>query len=137
MYATEDDIALILGAGEAAALADPEATGAPVTGRLANALTLASGDIDLLLGKHATDVANQRPAFLRAACVHIARWHLSGAGSVETDPITRRHKFYTDTLRDLGDGTIGGGAATESSGALGMAQAVVVQAGATRRFGRR
>lgn len=135
MYATDGDLALLLGASEAAALADPENTGAPVPGRLANALTLATGDINLLLGKHAARVASDQPDVLRAACVHIARWHLTGGGAIETDPITRRHKYYTDLLRDLGDGSIGAGAAG-SGGAAQPAEAIVVQAAAPRRWGR-
>lgn len=137
MYATEDDIALLLGASEAAALADPENTGTPVSGRLANTLTLATGDINLLLGKHAARVASEQPDVLRAACVHIARWHLTGGGAIETDPITRRHRYYTELLRDLGDGSIGPGNTTGSGGTTHAAEAIIVQPATVRRFGRR
>ncbi len=134
MYASEDDFELLLGSAETAALADPENTGTPVPGRLTNALTLATGDINVLLGKHAARVASDAPDVLRAACVHIARWHLTGGGAIETDPITRRHKHYTDLLRDLGDGSIGTGAT--GGGNAQTAEAIVVQAAAPRRFRR-
>jgi phage gp36-like protein len=131
MYATEDDFALFLGAAEADALADPQGIGQPVPGRLANALQAASDDIDTLLGARA---AAASASFLRTACVHIARWHLSGGGAIETDPITRRHKFYTDTLRDMADGQIGG---SQNDGTQSVDEAVIVQAAAPRRFGGR
>jgi phage gp36-like protein len=129
MYATEDDFALFLGAAEADALADPQGIGEPVPGRLANALQAASDDIDVLLGARAAEVAADSAPFLRTACVHIARWHLSGGGAIETDPITRRHKFYTNALRDMADGRIGS--------SQGVDEAVIVQAAAPRRFGSR
>lgn len=131
MYATESDFALFLGAAEADVLADPEGIGQPVPGRLANALQAASDDIDTLLGARA---AAASASFLRTACVHIARWHLSGGGAVETDPITRRHKFYTDTLRDMADGQIGG---SQNDGTQSVDEAVIVQAASPRRFGNR
>ena len=138
MYATEEDLALLLGANEAAALADPEATGQPVPGRLANALQAASDDINALLGARAADVAAAQASWLKSACIHIARWHLSGGGAIETDPITRRHKFYTDTLRDMADGTLGGGSGSGAGGAvLTSRMAEVVQAAPPRVFRRR
>lgn len=135
MYATEADLVLFLGAAEADALADPQGIGEPVPGRLANALQAASDDIDALLGARAQEVAAARASFLRTACVHIARWHLSGGGAIETDPITRRHKFYCDTLRDMADGQIGG--AGQGGAVVEADEAVIVQAAPTRRFGRR
>ena len=135
MYATEDDFALFLGAAEADALADPQGIGAPVPGRLANALQAASDDIDALLGARAAEVAAARAPFLRTACVHIARWHLSGGGAIETDPITRRHKFYCDTLRDMADGQIGSGG--QGGEIVSVDEAVIVQAARPRRFGGR
>lgn len=133
MYATEDDFSLFLGAAEADALADPQGIGEPVLGRLANALQAASDDIDVLLGARAAEVAAANASFLRTACVHIARWHLSGGGAIETDPITRRHKFYTDTLRDMADGQIG----SSQDGTQSVDEAFIVRAASPRRFGSR
>lgn len=107
MYATAEQLELTLGVRETAALADPEATGSPVPGRIDNALELASADIDVILGDRASGIAAAQPAFLRAACIHIARWHLSGADTIENDPITAKHEYYTGLLRDMADGIIG------------------------------
>jgi phage gp36-like protein len=106
-YATVAQFVLTLGAREAAALADPEATGSPVAGRLEYALELASADIDAILGDRVSSVAAGRRSFLQAACIHIARWHLSGANTIENDPITAKHDYYTTLLRDMADGVIG------------------------------
>lgn len=106
-YATSDQFELALGAKETAALTDPEATGAPIAGRIDYALTLASADIDAILGDRASSIAAAQPAFMQAACIHIARWHLSGANAIENDPITARHEYYTALLRDMADGIIG------------------------------
>lgn len=134
-YATESYFRLIVGDREASALVADEATGEEIPGRLVNALDAASADIDVLLGGRFDVVAAQHPTFLQLACVHIARWHLSGAGAIETDPITRRHKFYVERLSDLADGNVG------DSGSAGGAslvpdEAVVVQAAPPRRWGR-
>lgn len=106
-YATPTQFELALGAKETAALADPEATGTPISGRIDYALTLASADIDAILGDRAPAIAAAQPAFVQAACIHIARWHLSGANTIENDPITAKHRYYTDLLRDMADGIIG------------------------------
>lgn len=115
-YATPTQFQLALGAKETDALADPEATGTPITGRIDYALTLASADIDAILGDRATAIALAQPAFLQAACIHIARWHLSGSNAVENDPITARHEYYTALLRDMADGVLGNGGGGDSGG---------------------
>lgn len=115
-YATESQFELALGAKETAALADPEATGTPIAGRIDYALTLASADIDAILGDRATAIAAAQPAFLQAACIHIARWHLSGANTIENDPITARHEYYTALLRDMSDGVVGNGGGGDGGG---------------------
>lgn len=115
-YATSTQFELALGAKETTALADPEATGTPVVGRIDYALTLASADIDAMLGDRASAIAAAQPAFLQAACIHIARWHLSGAGSVENDPITAKHEYYTRLLRDMADGVVGNGGGGDDGG---------------------
>lgn len=106
-YANATQFALALGEKETAALADPEATGTPVPGRIDYALTLATGDINVILGERAPAIAAAQPDFLQAACIHIARWHLSGAGTIENDPITAKHDYYTRLLRDMADGVVG------------------------------
>jgi phage gp36-like protein len=116
MYATPTQFELALGAKETAALADPEATGTPVAGRIDYALTLASADIDAILGDRAPAIAAAQPAFVQAACIHIARWHLSGANTIENDPITARHDYYTALLRDMADGVVGNGGAAAGGG---------------------
>jgi phage gp36-like protein len=106
-YATPSQFELALGAKEAAALADPEATGSPMAGRIEYGLTLATGDINVILGDRVSAIAAAQPDFLQAACIHIARWHLSGAGTIENDPITVKHDYYTRLLRDMADGVVG------------------------------
>lgn len=115
-YATPTQFELALGAKETAALADPEATGTPIAGRIDYALTLASADIDAILGDRASAIEAAQPAFLQAACIHIARWHLSGANTIENDPITARHEYYTALLRDMADGVVGNGGGSDSGG---------------------
>lgn len=123
MYATEAEFEALIGAGETLALLDLENTGEPVPGRLALALETASADIDAILGARAATFAAERPTFLRTACIHIARWHLSGAVAVENDPIRARHDHYVRLLTDLADGVIGA-----ASGGTGAGEAVMVSA---------
>lgn len=131
-YATEEYFRLIVGELEAAQLVIDTRTGQEIPGRLAGALDAASTDINALLASRRALVAEQQPDLLRIACVHIARWHLSGAGSIETDPITRRHRYYTELLGNLADGSSGGA----GGASLVPDEAVVVQAAPPRRFGR-
>lgn len=128
IYATEADFVALIGAAETAALADPENTGAPVAGRIDAGLAAASSDIDAILGKRAAPVLADTPTFLRTACIHIARWQLSGAGAIENDPIKARHDHYVKMLRDLADGQVGndGSGSGNASGGGGV---VMVTAG--------
>lgn len=119
-YATFAQFELALGEKETAALADPEAAGAPVVGRIDYALTLASADIDAILGDRASAITATQPAFLQAACIHIARWHLSGVNTIENDPITARHDYYTALLRDMADGVVGNGGGGDGGGGGGQ-----------------
>lgn len=61
-YATPTQFELALGAKETAALADPEAAGTPIAGRIDYALTLASADIDAILEARAPAIATAQPA---------------------------------------------------------------------------
>lgn len=131
IYATEADFEALIGAAETAALADPENTGAAVVGRIDAGLAAASSDIDAILGKRAATLAAENPVFLRTACIHIARWQLSGAGAIENDPIKARHDHYVKLLKDMADGQIGNdGSGSASAGG----ETVMVTAG--RMFSR-
>lgn len=125
-YATPTQFELALGAKETAALADPEATGTPIAGRIDYALTLASADIDAILGDRAAAIASAQPAFLQAACIHIARWHLSGASTIENDPITAKHDYYTRLLRDMADGVVGNSGGESGGGSPHYGDAQIV-----------
>lgn len=124
-YATEADFIALIGAAETAALADPENTGEPVAGRIAAGLSAASADILAILGKRTATVATDNPDFLRTACIHIARWQLSGAGAIENDPIKARHDHYVKLLQDMADGEVGNSGQGGGSGG----QVVMVSSG--------
>lgn len=128
-YATEAQFAALIGEVETSGLVASEADGLPIPGRLAAALDAASADIDAILGARRMAIAGEQPTLLQTACIHIARWHLTGAGSVETDPITRRHRYYTEQLQALASGSAGGAG-------VAAAEAVVVQAAAPSRISR-
>ena len=106
-YATPTQFVQLFGPAQTAALQDPDHTGTPDPAIIERALANATGDIDLILGDRAAEIATSQPDFMVAACLHIARWHLGGNVAVEHDPIIKRHKYYTDLLKDLADGVIG------------------------------
>lgn len=116
-YATPTAFELLIGARETLALCDEDNDGLPDSGRLEAALDAASADIDGLLGLRAPTLAASNAKLLETACIHIARWHLSGGSATETDPIKRRHDYYTKLLLDLADGTPGNEGDTGSGGA--------------------
>lgn len=107
LYATEGDFSALIGAGETLALTDLDNDGVADAGRLTAGLTAASADIDgLLLGQRDTVLA-RNPELLKTACIHFARWHLSGGSVTEVDPVKERRDYYTKLLRDLADGVVG------------------------------
>lgn len=106
-YASEADFAALIGAGETLALTDLDNDGLADAGRLAAALTAAAADIDGLLGAQQSILYSKNPQLLQTACIHIARWHLSGGSVTEVDPVKERHDYYTKLLRDLADGIAG------------------------------
>lgn len=117
-YATPTQFEQLFGPAQTAALQDPDHTGTPDPAIIERALANATGDIDLILGNRAAEIATSQPDFMVAACLHIARWHLGGNIAVEHDPIIKRHKYYTDLLRDLADGVIGNSGAGTGSGTV-------------------
>lgn len=110
VYASEADFAALIGAGETLALTDLDNDGLADAGRLAAALTAASADIDGLLGAQQPTLYGRNPQLLQTACIHIARWHLSGGSVTEVDPVKERHDYYTKLLADLADGIAGNSA---------------------------
>lgn len=121
-YATTAAFALLIGARETLALCDEDNDGVADAGRLEAALDAATADINGLLGLRAATVLEGNPKLLETACIHFARWHLSGGPVAETDPIKARHDYYTKLLLDLADGTpgndggTGGSATTDAHG---------------------
>jgi phage gp36-like protein len=111
-YATATQFESIFGPVTSAKLQDPDDTGTPDPTIIEGALALATGDINLILGDRAAALATAQPDFMAAACIHIARWHLGGNVAVEHDPIVKRHKYYTDLLKDLADGVVGNSSGT-------------------------
>lgn len=114
LYATEADFSALIGAGETLALTDLDNDGVADAGRLTAGLTAASADIDGLLGGQRDAVLAKNPELLKTACIHFARWHLSGGSVTEVDPVKERRDYYTKLLRDLADGVVGN---DESNGA--------------------
>lgn len=115
-YALPSAFELLIGARETLALCDEDNDGLPDPGRLEAALDAASADIDGLLGLRAATLAASNAKLLETACIHIARWHLSGGSTTETDPIKQRHDYYTKMLLDLADGTPGNEGDTGGAG---------------------
>lgn len=107
IYATEQQFEALIGAKETLALVDLDGDGLADPGRLAAALEAASADIDAILGGRAAGIAAAQPVFLRTACIHIARWHLSGGSVTEIDPVKQRRDAYAKLLTDLADGVVG------------------------------
>lgn len=131
-YATPIQFESIFGPVTSAKLQDPDDTGTADPAIIEGALALATGDINLILGDRAAALATAQPDFMAAACIHIARWHLGGNVAVEHDPIVKRHKYYTDLLKDLADGVVGNSGGTGSGGSTlpPTTGPVSVQAGA-------
>lgn len=117
-YATLTQFESLFGSVQTAALQDPDETGTPDPTIIEGALALATGDINLILGDRAAALATAQPDFMAAACIHIARWHLGGNVAVEHDPIVKRHKYYTDLLKDLADGVVGNSGGTSGGSTL-------------------
>lgn len=117
LYATEADFSALIGANETLALTDLDNDGVADAGRLTACLTAASADIDGLLGGQRDTVLTRNPELLKTACIHIARWHLSGGSVSETDPVKERHDYYTKLLRDLADGVVGNDTGAGGAGA--------------------
>lgn len=116
-YATPSAFELLIGARETLALCDEDNDGVADAGRLEAALDAASADINGLLGLRASTLPASNAKLLETACIHIARWHLSGGSTTETDPIKQRHDYYTKLLLDLADGTPGNEGDTSTGGA--------------------
>lgn len=130
-YATPTQFAQLFGPAQTAALQDPDHTGTLDPAIIERALANATGDIDLILGDRAAGVATSHPDFMVAACLHLARWHLGGNVAIEHDPIIKRHKYYTDLLKDMADGVVGNSSGTGSGGSTlpPTTGPVLVQAG--------
>lgn len=141
LYATEADFSTLIGANETLALTDLNNDGVADVGRLTACLTAASADIDGLLGGQRDTVLAKNAEFLKTACIHIARWHLSGGSVTEIDPVKERHDYYTKLLRDMADGIVGndgvgrgagGGAGAGHGGKADMVSSVRVFSRARR-----
>lgn len=135
-YATPTAFELLIGAGETLALCDEDNDGVADPGRLVAALDAATADIDGLLGLRAATVAAGNPKLLETACIHIARWHLSGGSATETDPIKQRHDYYTKLLLDLADGTPGNEGNTTSGSATDAHDGMATLISSDRVFSR-
>ena len=118
-YATPAAFDLLIGSVETLSLCDLDNDGVADPGRLEAALDAATADIEGLLGLHAPTVAASNPKLLETACIHFARWHLSGGSATETDPVKLRHDYYTKMLLDLADGIPGNEGGSQGGGVTG------------------
>lgn len=118
LYATAGAFEALIGARETLALTDEDNDGVVDVGRLEAALAAASADIDGVLGKYAADLAASNARLLETACIHFARWHLSGGSVTEIDPVKQRRDAYMKILLDLADGVAGN---QDAGGAAGVA----------------
>lgn len=106
-YASEQDFIDLIGAQEALALTDLDNDGVADAGRMAAALSAASADIDGIVLRQKSYLQDNHADLLKTACIHFARWHLSGGSVTEVDPVKERRDYYTKLLRDLADGVSG------------------------------
>ncbi len=104
MYATLQDMLAKYGETETVALTDREGAGAPDEAVAAAALAQASDEADsYLAGRYAVPVSPVPPV-LKAMVCDMARYHLTGGQTLETDPIAGRYKLAIRWLERVASG---------------------------------
>lgn len=109
VYATQADMVSVFGEREVIALTDRSLLGTIDATVLADALSLASDEIDAYLdGRYALPLPNV-PRLLTRICCDITRYRLSGGDAQETEPARNRYKDSIKMLESIkrGDLTLG------------------------------
>lgn len=105
-YATQADMVSHLGEREVIAITDRNLTGAIDSAVLADALDLASDEIDAYLeGRYALPLPRV-PRLLTRLCCDIARYRLCGADAQETEPTRNRYKDALKMLEQIKKGEL-------------------------------
>ncbi|MHB1333394.1 MAG: gp436 family protein [Sulfuriferula sp.] len=109
IYATQADIVSVFGEREVIMLTDRSLLGTIDATVLADAMSLASDEIDAYLdGRYALPLPNV-PRLLTQICCDITRYRLSGGAAQETEPARNRYKDSIKMLESIkrGDLTLG------------------------------
>lgn len=105
-YATQADMVSHLGEREVIAITDRNLTGAIDPAVLADALDLASDEIDAYLeGRYALPLPRV-PRLLTRLCCDVARYRLCGADAQETEPTRNRYKDALKMLEQIKKGEL-------------------------------
>lgn len=105
-YATTQDMVARFGEGEVRALTDRANTGSIDEDVLAPALAEASAEIEgHLAARYALPLVSV-PLLVTGICCDIARYRLSGADVLETDPTRNRYKDAVRLLEMIGTGKV-------------------------------
>lgn len=127
-YATTQDMVARFGEGEVIALTDRENTGSIDEAVLAPALAEATAEIEgHLAARFALPLASV-PQLVVGICCDIARYRLSGASVVETDPTRNRYRDAVRLLESIGAGKVGLGL-DQAGQAAPVASSVLIQPG--------
>lgn len=106
IYATQVNMVTHLGEREVIAITDRSLTGAIDSAVLADALELASDEIDAYLaGRYALPLARV-PRLLTRICCDLARYRLCGADAQETEQVRNRYKDAHRMLDQLKKGEL-------------------------------
>lgn len=105
-FATARDMVERFGEGEVIALTDRARVGEVDAGLLENALDEASAEVEGYLAQRYALPLAVVPRLLKGLCCDIARYRLSGAEVVETDPVRTRYRDAVRTLEAIGAGKL-------------------------------
>lgn len=124
IYATQADMVSAFGDSEVVALTDRDLLGTIDVAVLADALSLATDEINAYLdGRYALPLASV-PRILTRLCCDIARYRLSGGATQETEPARNRYRDAVKMLESikLGHLTLGIDPSQQEIGTRGTVQ---------------
>lgn len=105
-YATQADMVSNYGEREVVCLTDRDLLGVINAAVLADALGIASDEIDAYLnGRYALPLLTV-PRLLKRLCCDIARYRLCGSDAQETEPVRNRYRDALKTLAMVKAGTL-------------------------------
>jgi len=103
-YATQSDMTTLFGEREVIQITDRALLGVIDTAVLADALELASDEIDGYIGGRYALPLSSSPRLLSRVCCDIARYRLLGADAQETEPARNRYRDAIRLLEQVRDG---------------------------------